>query len=296
MTTSTKKADLHMHSTASDGVYTPKELMRKCADAGLRIVSLTDHDTTSGAKEAQHAAAAAGMTFITGIELSTRVRGASVDILGYGIDPEDKALQEKLAFHRSQRLKRMEIMVQKCREQGFDIELEDVRKYAKGDTLSRPHVAKVMVEKGYVADVKEAFDKYISQGKPCYVAKEKELEPREAAELIHQAGGIAIVAHPILYSIDDLIYEWLTDGWLDGIEVYHRDHDEAAVQRFSTIAAQAEVAGGRKVLRTGGSDFHHESFGREGEEIGTTKLPYEHAEWLLKHLQEKGKAAVQRKD
>ncbi|WP_235848957.1 MULTISPECIES: PHP domain-containing protein [Bacillaceae] len=280
-----KKADLHMHSTMSDGGYPPEDLMRKCAAAGLHIVSLTDHDTTKGLERAKEVAKQHKMEFIPGIELSTRdVTGTGVDILGYGINPADEMLLQTLEFHQNMRIGRMEKMIDHCQQHNLDVDFEEVKKYAKGDTYSRPHLAKVLVDKGYVKTVKEAFDLYLGQNKPCYVPKEKDMSPKEAIELIHQAGGVAVVAHPIFYELDNSIYKWLTEDGLDGIEVYHRDHDEQAVQRFLTLAVKAEEARGAFVLKTGGSDFHHESFGREGEQIGQTKLPFYEAEKLLKRL------------
>ncbi|MDQ0257547.1 putative metal-dependent phosphoesterase TrpH [Evansella vedderi] len=274
-------ADLHMHSTASDGGYSPEDLMKKCVQAGLEIVSLTDHDTTMGVKSAKEVAEANGMQFITGIELSTRFKNTHVDILGYGIEPSNSILQDTISFHQHMRVKRMEKMIEKCHELGLQIDFQEVKVLAKGDTLSRPHIAQALVNRGYVSNVKEAFDLYFKEGQPCYVEKEKEMTPQEAIQLIHQAGGIAIVAHPILYTLDDDIYQWLLEEDLDGVEVYHRDHDVEAVERFLTIAKKAERERGRQVYLTGGSDFHHESFGRTGESIGTTTLPFEHAEKLL---------------
>jgi predicted metal-dependent phosphoesterase TrpH len=278
------KADLHMHSTASDGSYTPEELMKKCAEAGLTLVSLTDHDTTQGIAPAKRAAEELGMKFINGIELSSRAEGKHVDILGYGIDPDYGPLQEALTFQQNMRVERMVKMLEKCNDEGMAISFEEVKVYAKGDTLSRPHVAKVMVEKGYSSNVKEAFRKYLADGKPCYVPKEKEMTPAEAIELIHEAGGLAIVAHPVFYSLDDEIFKWLVSGDLDGVEVYHRDHDKAAVSRYKALAEKAEAERVKSVLVTGGSDFHHESFGRAGELLGETKLPYEHGQLLYNIL------------
>ncbi|MFA9559598.1 PHP domain-containing protein [Evansella sp. AB-rgal1] len=277
-------ADLHMHSTASDGGYSPTELLQKCVDAKLRIVSLTDHDTVSGVPTAKQIAEENNIQFITGIELSTRWKGQHVDILGYGIDITSETLLNTIAFHRKMRVNRMELMVKKCQELGFNISFEEVKKVAKGDTLSRPHMAKVLVDHGIVETVKEAFDKYLTPDKPLYVEKEKEMTPKEAIDLVHSAGGIAIVAHPILYTLDEDIYQWLLEDGLDGVEVYHRDHDEEAIERFYALAKKAEQQLGKRVFLTGGSDFHHESFGRLGEEIGTTRLPFEEAEYLLQNV------------
>lgn len=274
------KADLHMHTLASDGGYRPAELVQKCAEARLSLIAITDHDTTSGLAEAAEEAALRGLSFVNGIELSTRFNGESIDILGYGIDPANKELQEKLAFHRNKRIQRMEAMIKRCRENGLEIEAADVTDYVTGDTYSRPHLAKALIEKGYVRDVADAFDRYIGYGRPCYVEKADEMLPAEAIALIHAAGGVAVLAHPVYYDLDSAVSEWVTLYGLDGIEIYHRDHGPEDIARFEALAERIEFEHDCSLFRTGGSDFHHESYGRIGEEIGQTKLPYKHAEFL----------------
>ncbi|MCE7791210.1 PHP domain-containing protein [Salipaludibacillus sp. CUR1] len=283
------KADLHMHSTASDGGYGAETLMEMCAEAGLSLISLTDHDTTAGVEKARKSAESLNIQLINGIELSTRSEGQSVDILGYGIDVESAHLQKTLSFHRQMREERMERMVRKCRDYGLEVTVEDVKAEVTGHTYSRPHLAKALIKKGYGEKVSDIFDQYIGYGKPCYVVKEKEMTPPEAVKLIHEAGGIAVAAHPIYYDLDDHILDWFINEGLDGIEVYHRDHDEQAVNRFSALAEKAEAKLGHRVFKTGGSDFHHEAYGREGEKLGITKLPYGEAEYLLTFLQNKEK-------
>ncbi|TMW73341.1 PHP domain-containing protein [Alteribacter natronophilus] len=279
------KADLHMHSTYSDGSYDPAALMKKCADAGLTAVSLTDHDTTGGLKEASSEAEKYGIHFIPGIELSTRSKtGRSVDILGYGFNEEDAEFQKTIAYYRSMRKGRMEEMIRKCHELGLDIEWQDVLVHVTGHTYSRPHMAKALVDKGYAETVADAFDRYIGYNKPLYVPKKEELSPQQAISVIQKAGGLAVVAHPVFYNLDGEIADWAENAGLDGIEVYHRDHSEEAVARFSELADRIEKKSGRSLLRSGGSDFHHESFGREGEEIGVTKLPVREAKKIIESL------------
>ncbi|SDN31647.1 PHP domain-containing protein [Alkalicoccus daliensis] len=266
-------ADLHMHSTVSDGGYSPSELMHKCAEAGYKLVSLTDHDSTSGLKEAEETATSLGLSFLNGIELSTEAAGRSVDILGYGLNIENDMLQHTLTFHRKKRYERMKKMVQKCIDCNLDISMKDVEFFVTGDTYSRPHLAKALVSKGYAEDINEAFKVFVGSGKKCYESKEAEMTPEEAASVIKNAGGIAVVAHPVYYEIDDLIKKWLIDGLIDGIEIYHRDHTFTDIARFETLTAQAENLTGKRFFRTGGTDFHHENFGRRGEEIGMSPLP-----------------------
>ena len=278
------KADLHMHTTASDGGYEAVTLVQKCSEAGLHLISVTDHDTTEALAPAAAEAEKCGIRFIDGIELSTRYDGKSVDILGYGIDPDSASLQEMLAFQRDSRVARMKDMITLCREQGMLISEEEVCSFVTGETYSRPHLAKALVAKGYVSNVSEAFALYIGYGKPCYVHKRDEMSPAQAIRLIHEAGGAAVVAHPVFYEIDHVIPEWVKQYGLEGIEVYHRDHDNEAIARFSGLADQIDRTQQVSLLRTGGSDFHHESFGRDGEEIGATKLPCAQAEAMLTKL------------
>lgn len=275
-------ADLHMHSTASDGAYSQVDLVTKAAEAGLTMISLTDHDTTNGLASARETAKQLGLDFINGLELSTRFHGTSVDILGYGIDPESDTLQKTLIFHRERRLERMRIMIRKCQKQGMRIEEKDVFQYVTGDTYSRPHLAKALVDHGYASSVSDAFKRHIGYNRPCYAFKEEEMHPEEAIRVIHDAGGVAIIAHPVFYDLDDEIPSLFYDYHLDGIEVFHRDHDKQTIERFSRLAKQIEDSLGHWVFKTGGSDFHHESFGRKGEELGLTKLPFEEANRLFK--------------
>ncbi|PYZ98150.1 histidinol phosphatase [Alteribacter lacisalsi] len=276
------KADLHMHSTYSDGGYDPEALMQKCADGGLTMVSLTDHDTTGGLVAARKYADQHGIRFVSGIELSTRSKsGRSVDILGYNFDAEDPEFQETIAYYRRMRKGRMAEMIEKCRSLGINVEWSDVLVHVTGHTYSRPHMAKALVDKGYAENVSDAFKRYVGYGKPLYVQKKEELSPEQAIDVIQSAGGVAIVAHPVFYNLDDEIAEWAVYNGLDGIEVYHRDHSKETIARFCRLADRIEEKTGRTILRTGGSDFHHESFGRDGEEIGITKLPHKEADQFL---------------
>ncbi|PTL39492.1 PHP domain-containing protein [Alkalicoccus saliphilus] len=278
------RADLHMHSTISDGGYTPSELMKKCAEAGVKMISLTDHDSTDGLQEAAQAAASLGMKFINGIELSTRVKGRSVDILGYGIDSRSQNLQEKLQFHREKRYNRMKQMVEKCQSIGLAVSIADVEKEVTGVTWSRPHLAGALVKKGYAESVSEVFEKFIGYGRPCYVEKEEEMQPEEAVNIIREAGGAAIAAHPVYYNLDEQILNWLERGQLDGVEVYHRDHSPKDIKRFLLLVEKAEVKTGKRFYRTGGTDFHHEKFGRSGERIGASPLPWKEAEYICRGI------------
>ncbi|WP_246125533.1 PHP domain-containing protein [Alkalicoccus halolimnae] len=278
------RADLHMHSTVSDGGYDVPALIKKCAEAGLTVISLTDHDSTDGVETAEKMAEFYGIKLISGIELSTRFHGQSVDILGYGIDICHPFLQEKLQFHRGKRIDRMQKMINLCQETGLEVTFEEVEKEVTGVTFSRPHLANVLIKKDYGTTVQDIFNKYIGYGKPCYVHKEDEMSPEEAMEIIHLSGGVAVAAHPVYYDIDEHLTSWLKEKKLDGVEVYHRDHDEKNRKRFNKLVSEAEKSTGIKFFRTGGTDFHHESYGRSGEIIGGALLPYEEAVFLQTYL------------
>ncbi|WP_413381313.1 PHP domain-containing protein [Alkalihalobacillus sp. 1P02AB] len=284
---SNQQADLHMHSTASDGGYTPAELMRKCKDVGLQYVALTDHDTVSGIKEAEETATELGMTFIPGIELSTKFKGKGVHILGYGIDVHDVDFLTMLTQQQKQREKRLEVILTKLKACDIDLEKNDVLQFVDGGSIGRPHIAKALVKRGFVSDVAEAFDLYLAEGKPAFVGKEKEMSVKEAIDWIHRTGGLAIVAHPGHYGLDESIIDWVKNDSLDGIEIYHRDHLEIEQQKYRDIQTKIEQALNKSLVITGGSDFHHEDYGRTIEPLGQTRIDNAYAVQLIKRLEKK---------
>ncbi|PSL51333.1 hypothetical protein B0H94_101247 [Salsuginibacillus halophilus] len=281
-----RDTDLHMHTTASDGAYPPSELMRKCAKAGLKYVAVTDHDTTDGIWEAVTEAKNLGITCIPGIELSSRWRGRSIHVLGYGMNPDDEQLQNELTEQRRQRLERMQQMIEACHREGLEFSEAQVFQ-SKSGSLGRPHLAKVLIEEGYVSSVSEAFHRYLGEGAPCFVPKPKERLPWEMATMIRDAGGVVVLAHPGHYNMDEDVYEWLLEGWLDGIEIEHRDHSVAERERYTRIAASAEQERKRHVVRTGGSDFHHETHGRVDQQLGDDRVADQLADQLLKAVEER---------
>ncbi|MBP3952918.1 PHP domain-containing protein [Bacillus suaedae] len=275
-------SDLHMHSTASDGGYSPSELLHKCKKENLEIIALTDHDTVDGIDEAIQVGNKLGITVIPGIELSTKHKGKSVHILGYQLDRKDQALLDMLSVQKKLRRERLDTIISRLAEVGLFLTPEQVLKHVDGGAVGRPHVAKALIDAGYVKDVAEAFERYLAEGQHGYVEKAKEMTVEEAIDWIHKTGGVAIVAHPVYYDFDDDIKEWVKMFGLDGIEVYHRDHDNAAVKRFEQLTEVIEAELGVTLLRTGGSDFHHEDYGRVPEPLGVTRLENTLAEKLLK--------------
>lgn len=248
------KADLHKHSTASDGVLAPDELMRRAAGLGFTHVALTDHDSMAGLALAKETAQALGMTLIPGVELSCGAQ-KEIHVLGYGFDLENEAL---LAFCRErvrQREARTAAMVERLCALGKPVEMTRVKELARG-VMGRPHVARALLEKGYVSSISDAFDRFLKPGKPAYVPKE-DVKVSEAVRLIGHAGGVAVLAHPMELKMGDAMLESLIGEWkeqgLAGVEVYHPSAQNNHAS-FLLHLAQRE-----KMLVTGGSDFHGEA-------------------------------------
>lgn len=261
--------DLHVHSTASDGILTPEEVLLKAWEIGLGGVALTDHDTVSGIEAAQKYHAAHGLTleFIPGIEMNTEVDENEVHILGYYIDHRHARLLNKLEEIREARLERARKMVYRLKSMGLAISFEHVEKLAKGDLIGRPHVAQALAEKGYVFSIKEAFEKYIGKGRPAYVPRYKFL-PQEAIQLIKSAGGVPILAHPGLLRNRELIQEAINLG-VAGLEVYYPEHTLQQVDEYLCHCRKYHL------LVTGGSDFHGTGSDESRSRLGCTGIDQE---------------------
>lgn len=252
----TRGIDLHAHTTASDGSLSPTELVQKAAGLGLAALAVTDHDTIGGLAEARQAAADIGLDLVPGVELSVEDDGGRFHLLGYGFDPQDAALGETLQDIRRSRAARNAQMAEKMVALGLPVTMDDVRAEAGEDAevIARPHFAQALIKKGVVTSVKEAFDRYLSTGKPLYLPKQV-LTPADAIQLLHKAGGLAVMAHPGLVPLNDAVLaqriESLhTDAGLDGIEAYYSQHSPAQTERFLGLATRLNM------LVTGGSDFH----------------------------------------
>ena len=241
-------ADLHLHSTYSDGMYSPYELASMANAAGITVLSLTDHDTLKGLTEMEEAAKQTGIGFIPGVEFSARWENRQVHIIGYGIDEHNELLLERLADVRNARRNRLEKIIKRLHEMGIDIEVPVPEEGQRA--VGRPHIARALVSQGYVKTVQEAFDLYIGEGKPAYQPQTK-MTPPEAVMLIHQAGGLAVQAHPEEIGDRSLALKLLGALAYDGIEVYHPSAKEKETEKF-----WFRVAREQKLLITGGSDFH----------------------------------------
>jgi hypothetical protein len=259
----TSYIDLHLHSTQSDGSYSPTQVVQRAAQLGLSTISLTDHDSVAGVQEAQNVGRDIGIEVISGTELSAQEAGIDIHILGHFIDPKNSDLLVYLQKFQDARRNRAEKIVAQLNRLGVRITMAQVLHKAGDATIGRPHVADVLVEKGFVFSHDHAFQKYLGYGKPAYQPKLL-LTPREAVEVIHAAGGLASLAHPVLYRRDALIPDLVKQG-LDGIEVMHIKHDRADVRRYSDMAQHYGL------LKTGGSDCHGD--GRGQAVMGTVRVP-----------------------
>lgn len=245
------RADLHTHSTASDGTGSPADNVRLACEAGLAAVALTDHDTTAGIGEALAEGERLGIRVVPGVELSTMQDRLEIHVLGYFVDWRDLRWQERLGLQRDARNRRNAMIIERLNELGTPITMEEVERAAvraPGGSIGRPHIAAAMVARGYVSTTAEAFERFLGSTGAAYVRIPRPT-PLEAVQWIHEAGGAAVIAHPGLYGRDELA-EALLLGGADGIEAYHSDHGPDDEARY---AAMAERHG---VIATGGSDYH----------------------------------------
>ncbi|MEU7433630.1 PHP domain-containing protein [Streptomyces sioyaensis] len=247
------RIDLHTHSTASDGTDTPAELVRHAAAAGLDVVALTDHDTVGGYAEAR-AALPAGLTLVTGAELSCRIDGVSLHLLAYLFDPEEPELARERELVRDDRVPRAHGMVAKLRDLGVPITWEQVARIAGDGAVGRPHLATALVELGVVPSVSDAFtSEWLANDGRAYVDKH-ELDPFDAIRLVKAAGGVTVFAHPLAVKrgscVPESVIAELAASGLDGIEADHMDHDAPTRARLHGMAADLGL------LATGSSDYH----------------------------------------
>jgi hypothetical protein len=243
------KADLHVHSTASDGCLAPESLVGLAGSVGLTHLAIADHDSVEGIERAMSAARGGSVTVIPAVELSAvSSDGEDVHILGYGIDYCCPRLLDVLDSLREARIRRATRMIDSLAAVGLPISLEDVLLISSGGSVGRSHVARALVSAGHSASIASAFDRLIGHGKPHYFGKDS-LSPRSVIETISDAGGIAVIAHPGVNSLMPLTRSLIADG-LMGVEAYHADHTEAQRSEYSALAQE------HGLLTTGGSDFH----------------------------------------
>ncbi|GIW08313.1 MAG: phosphatase [Dehalococcoidia bacterium] len=265
--------DLHLHTTASDGALGPEELVRRCAEAGVRVMAVTDHDSTESVRAAMAAAAPLGITVIPGTELNTDVADGEVHILGYFVDLDSVRFQEALLALRDSRVGRAKAMIAKLEALGMPITFERVRSLAGDGAIGRPHIAQALVEAGHVASMAEAFDRLLGRNGPAY-AEGMRLSPGEAVRLIREAGGFPVLAHPSYVRNPEETVAALAPQGLAGVEVFYRDYSAQERERFAALARRYGL------LLTGGSDFHGTGNWPE-DGPGTVEVPWTVAEALF---------------
>lgn len=264
-----KFADLHVHTTYSDGTFSPQRVVDEALAQNLDCISVTDHDNVSGIAPAI-LAAAGRLEIISGIELTTEASGTEIHILGYLIDYTDEAFLRMLKNMQEIRVKRIHMMCQKLTRLHLPVDPKDVFELAGQGSVGRLHMARVLVNKGYVGNTSEAFNRLIGDKGPAYVAKFK-MSPKEAIGWIRRVGGIPVLAHPYLLPQKFLIEDFVKAGVL-GIEVLYAEHTDFQQSEYLKLAEKY------KLLVTGGSDCHGEA--KQEAKLGRIRLPYEYVEKL----------------
>jgi predicted metal-dependent phosphoesterase TrpH len=265
--------DLHTHSTASDGKCSPEELVARAGAAGVTTLALSDHDTVAGCRAAADACAGLGIEFLPGIEITAVADGRDVHVLAYFFDTESAPLQTFLQAQRQLRFDRVHAMLARLRDHGIPIEASSVLGVDAGDgvasgrSVGRPLIARALVAGGHVATVTQAFDTWLARGRPAFVPRAG-ASPSEVFDIVHAAGGLASVAHPILLEHDEWIPRFAAEG-LDAIEVFHSKHDAASTARYLRMANDLGL------LITGGSDYHADDE-HGGGGPGSVSLPPDH--------------------
>ncbi|MBI3852140.1 MAG: PHP domain-containing protein [Verrucomicrobia bacterium] len=263
-------ADLHLHTNFSDGTYTPEELAVYGRQHGLAAMSLTDHDTIEGCARMAAACHATGIEFISGAELTAELNHIELHLLGYCIDIHNSKLLTEIAHFQIVRQNRIREMVARLNQLNIPLQADAVFALANCKAPGRPHVARALVQAGLCPSLDEAFNRFLKKGRPAWVPKFK-ISALDAITLIHQAGGVAVLAHPGLNRSDDIIPDLVAAG-LDGLECFHSRHSTTTAEHYLMLADEHHL------LVTGGSDCHGMNKGKPL--IGTIKLPYEHVEKL----------------
>jgi 3',5'-nucleoside bisphosphate phosphatase len=276
--------DLHTHSTASDGTLSPAALVDYALTKGLEALAITDHDTVEGLAEASAEAARTGFEVVPGVEISAQYPQGTLHILGYYIDFNNTAFLAQLSVLQDARAERNPKIVAKLQSLGLDITFEEIEHVAGTGLVGRPHFAQVLVNKGYVKDAQQAFDRYLKKGSPAYEEKFR-FPVNDAIRMIVQAGGIPVLGHPVTLNCSNLQLEAEIAAWkgmgLQGLEVYYPEHDAVQTRLYAELARRHDL------VATGGSDFHGNMI--KGVELGSGRgslnIPYRVLEQLKKKKQ-----------
>lgn len=266
--------DLHLHTTFSDGTYSPEELAGEARRFGLVALALTDHDTVEGCARMKAACEAASIEFIPATELTCEVNGIELHMLGYFLDVQNSTLLREMKRFQECRQDRIREIVARLQKLKVPLEEEDVFGLANCKSPGRPHVARALIQRNVCANLDEAFERFLKKNRPGWVPKEK-ISASEALELIHEAGGLAVVAHPGLARTEEVLPDLIAAG-IDGIECFHTKHSPSASEYYVGLAEQHNLA------VTGGSDCHGMNKGKPL--IGSIKLPYQYVRQLKERL------------
>jgi len=269
-------ADLHIHTYYSDSTASPEEVIADAVKAELSCIAITDHDVVDGVAPTAEAGRAAGIEVIAGIELSCELDGKDVHMLGYFIDHQKSRLAERCELFLNERVTRMKQMIANLKAVGIgNIEFEEVAALTRSRAVGRPHLAALLLQKKWVSSIKEAFDKYLAEDRPGYAPKFKQT-PLEAIDLIHQSGGLAVMAHPMQTQKDELISPMVKAG-LDGLEVYYPNCSDTVIQFYLGLARK------HKIFATGGSDAHGKA--KPHTYVGKAVIDYETVEQMKEKLE-----------
>ncbi len=275
------KADLHIHTTASDGRYTPEEIVSKAAELGMTIIAIADHDSVDGVEPALNAARAfPQLRVIPNVEISTEYPGGDVHVLGYFIDHTDSDLRARLEVFRNSRETRARRMLSRLREFGIQLDWPRVQEIAGEGAIGRPHIAQAMLEKEYITSLKEAFDRYLAKGRPAYVERDK-FTPREAVELILRANGLPALAHPFTAGDPEKLIIELKAAGLVSIEVYYNGYTAEQIDELLQLAHRHQL------IPSGGTDYHGLDDQNETM-IGDVDLPMESVAQIITLARHRG--------
>ena len=289
------KIDLHTHSTLSDGTYTPADLVCYAKVKGLRAMALTDHDSVEGLEEAVALGRKIGVEIIPGVELSAEFPEGAMHLLGFFVERTSPSFLRRLSLLQVARRERNPKIVKKLQGLGFKITEEEVAAAAGGGQVGRPHFARVLMKKGYVQTITEAFERYLGEGRPACIEK-AQFSPEECIDLIHEANGVAVLAHPNTLRLPvekwGPLFERLVKSGLDGIEVYYSTHTPEETARYERLAAEWNL------VKTGGSDFHGQIKPNIDLGIGTGALqvPYSLLDDLRKRKADQTRSTYQGRD
>lgn len=254
-------ADLHIHTSYSDGLFSPEEVVKLAHDVNLRAISITDHDTVAGIEEARLAAKELEVEILSGVELSCELEGTEIHIIGYFAPGRENELEEKLEWYQMKRTERASDILDRLKRNGIELEMEEVQRYSKGKSIGRLHVAKALIAQGRGSSIHDVFSRFLGPDGLAYVPKVK-LSIPAAVELIHEHQGVAVIAHPGMYRISNAAE--MTLEYLDGIEVWYPEHPPSLEDALYALALENHL------IPTGGSDFH----GTGRIEIGCVRVPY----------------------